>query len=381
MVSTFYLTVILLGSLASEARAFVSQITAVRPLLQQPPPTVTFALPLDDSLLATIPHHLPSSTLSSFSLSSWEEIITSKYAFMFPAMTVVAILCQSAGIGSAAILSPIFLLVFPLLGPEYPLPSAANAIASALLTECFGFISGLSGYWRRGLVDWNVVGIFLLLSLPACLLGALIEPSLATETTLLRGVYATLMLSLSFYLFTTDAPEDLPEDCPVPEPDDPTYCSLTGADGFVYTYLRPRQDWKTRGTTLFGAGLTGLLGVGIGEVVLPQLVRLACVPLPVAAGTSVAIVVMTALTAAVVQFAALASELTNTSQDVSLVQALGQVIPWNLVQYTVPGAVLGGQIAPWITYNQLVDKDSVETAVAVLFGVIGVAFTIKCIMG
>jgi hypothetical protein len=101
----------------------------------------------------------------------------------------------------------------------------------------------------------------------------------------------------------------------------------------------------------------------------------------VAAGTSVAIVVMTALTAAVVQFAALASELTNTSQDVSLVQALGQVIPWNLVQYTVPGAVLGGQIAPWITYNQLVDKDSVETAVAVLFGVIGVAFTIKCIMG
>jgi uncharacterized membrane protein YfcA len=141
---------------------------------------------------------------------------------MFPAMTVVAILCQSAGIGSAAILSPIFLLVFPLLGPEYPLPSAANAIASALLTECFGFISGLSGYWRRGLVDWNVVGIFLLLSLPACLLGSLIEPSLATETTLLRGVYATLMLSLSFYLFTTDAPEDLPEDCPVPEPDDPT---------------------------------------------------------------------------------------------------------------------------------------------------------------
>jgi uncharacterized membrane protein YfcA len=190
------------------------------------------------------------------------------------------------------------------------------------------------------------------------------------------------MLSLSFYLLTSDAPDDLPEDCPVPEPDDPAYCSLTGADGFVYTYLRPQQHWKTRGTTLFGAGLTGLLGVGIGEVVLPQLVRLACVPLPVAAGTSVAIVVMTALTAAVVQFSTLASELTNTSQDVSLVEALlAQVIPWNLVQYTIPGAILGGQIAPWITYNQLVDKDSVEMAVAVLFGLIGIAFTIKCMMG
>ena len=35
---------------------------------------------------------------------------------------------------------------FPLLGPEYPLDSAAAAFNVALLTECFGFGSGLIGY-------------------------------------------------------------------------------------------------------------------------------------------------------------------------------------------------------------------------------------------
>ena len=42
-------------------------------------------------------------------------------------------------------------------------------------------------------------------------------------------------------------------------------------------------------TTDVGGFLTGLLGVGIGETVLPQLVRGCCMPVPLAAGTSVAV--------------------------------------------------------------------------------------------
>ena len=62
-----------------------------------------------------------------------------RYAFMLPVAVCVATSCQLLGVGGAALFSPIFLLVFPALGPEYPLPSAAAAIASALLTEVFGF--------------------------------------------------------------------------------------------------------------------------------------------------------------------------------------------------------------------------------------------------
>lgn len=307
-----------------------------------------------------------------------------KYAFMFPTMTCMAVLCQSAGIGGAALLSPLFLLVFPLLGPEYPLSSAASAIASALLTECFGFCSGLSGYWRRGLVDWSVAVKFWWLTIPAALLGAMMEPAVASETTLLRGVYATLMIGLCLFLTISERPDTLPEDCSVLEDKGQIIKNRTASDGTVYTYLEPApplDNLSAASATVSGASLTGLLGVGMGEVVLPQLVRGACMPLPVAAGTSVAIVVVTALTAAAVQFALLATDLALQQPALTLPQALVQVIPWSLVQYTVPGAILGGQIAPWIASRRLLDDQAVESAVAMLFGVIGVAFGAKCIFG
>lgn len=48
-------------------------------------------------------------------------------------------------------------------------------------------------------------------------------------------------------------------------------------------------------STAFGGLMTGMLGVGIGEVVIPQLVKKNGVPLPVAAGTSVLIVFLNAV--------------------------------------------------------------------------------------
>lgn len=333
------------------------------------------------------------STVATTSASTF----STQYAFMFPTMTCIAILCQSAGIGGAALLSPIFLLVFPLLGYTQVFPSAASAIACALLTECFGFASGLSGYWKRGLVDWDVAFKFLRYSLPAAFFGAIIEPSLASETTLLRGVYSVLMVTLCLYLLLSEKPDKVPDECfvsvndvnnddSINEDNERTMTNIrshSSSDGAIYTYLEPssRQNWKTTTATLGGASLTGLLGVGMGEVILPQLVRRACMPLPVAAGTSVAVVVLTALTAAIIQFLALAHDISNDIPEISILQGFIQVIPWNLVQYTIPGAMLGGQIAPYLASKQVLDEDVVEQIVAILFGIIGIAFAVKCIAG
>ena len=68
------------------------------------------------------------------------------YWFMFPVSMLVATTAMLSGIGGAALFMPIFLLIFPLLGPEYPLTSPVAAIAVALLTETFGFSSGFVGY-------------------------------------------------------------------------------------------------------------------------------------------------------------------------------------------------------------------------------------------
>ena len=174
------------------------------------------------------------------------------YAFMLPASIAVATSCQLCGIGGAALFSPIFLLVFPLLGPEYPLASPAAAIASALLTEArtmlttlttltsltsltkpitpttstasttsattpplcvfpqvFGFSSGLSGYARRGLVAWPVALQFSAVAVPLAFVGALCAGTLASQTTLLRVVYAALMLGLAGYLILSPPAESL----------------------------------------------------------------------------------------------------------------------------------------------------------------------------
>ena len=80
----------------------------------------------------------------------------------------------------------------------------AAAVASALLTETFGFASGLVGYARRDLVDWDAAGAFLVISVPVALVGAVCAPLLAGDAGLLRAVYALLMISLATDLARRD---------------------------------------------------------------------------------------------------------------------------------------------------------------------------------
>lgn len=326
-------------------------------------------------------------SLSSSSILNAEIVqnyIHGKYAFMLPTATLVATSCQLAGIGGAALFSPIFLLVFPFLGPQHPLESAGAALASALLTECFGFASGLSGYARRGLVDWEVAGRFLIASVPTALLGALSAQYVTSGSPiLLQCLYATLMLGLAAYLTLAPRPGELEpaateEECAVPE-DGRAIRYKIAADGTEFGYLAPVAGSKRSIiATSAGGSLTGLLGVGIGEVILPQLVRGCCMPLPVAAGTSVAIVVTTALAAAVVQFLLLAA---SVEGDGSLIEGLVAVVPWNLVEYTVPGVLLGGQIAPFLASRGALSDENIERFAATLFAVVGAAFATKVYTG
>lgn len=61
--------------------------------------------------------------------------------------------------------------------------------------------------------------------------------------------------------------------------------------------MTQKPDFGTQSglSTAFGGLMTGMLGVGIGEVVIPQLVKKNGVPVPVAAGTSVLVVFLNAV--------------------------------------------------------------------------------------
>jgi uncharacterized membrane protein YfcA len=279
-----------------------------------------------------------------------------QYAFMFPVAILVATAAVLSGVGGATLFVPIFVIGFPLLGPEFPLSTPAS-IGAALLTATFGFASGFVGYYRKGLIDFGSALPFIVVAAPVAVAGGLLLGLMREHELTLKAIYAGLMLALCpFVLFRGRRTADGDPPAPALSRGERR---VVAADGTVYRYAGPRLDAPGALFTATGAFLTGLLGVGIGETVVPQLVRRHRIPVAVAAATSVFVVIATIASA-------------STTQIVALMATGGtDAVPWHLVVYTVPGVLIGGQLGPWLQGR--IPSRSVERGIAVLFAVIGVA--------
>ncbi len=285
------------------------------------------------------------------------------YWFMFPVSIGVATCAMLSGIGGAALFTPIFLIIFPLLGAEYVLASAVTAIGMALLTETFGFSSGFVGYFRRRLIDFRSAIPFIAVGVPVAIAGAIL--SQFVNPTMLKGVYGALMLVLALEMIRSrDVVDELHLE-PASEgglgSNKRPMKTIISSDGKSYSYRTPRQGkgaWVTAG----GGFLTGMVCVGIGEVVMPQLVKYLRVPIPVAAATSVFIVIVTVASASFAQVSALVA-----GGGIS-------AVPLHLIMYTVPGVLIGGQIGPRLQGK--FSQRSMELAIGILFAIIGVAMLV-----
>ncbi|MHA2226233.1 MAG: hypothetical protein ACXAC8_13575 [Candidatus Hodarchaeales archaeon] len=67
-------------------------------------------------------------------------------------MIIVAFITITLGIGGALFFSPLFIILFPIVG--VPNLSSADAFGATLLTEVFGFTSGLFGYSKK--IDFKI---------------------------------------------------------------------------------------------------------------------------------------------------------------------------------------------------------------------------------
>ncbi|MEO0617141.1 MAG: sulfite exporter TauE/SafE family protein [Pseudomonadota bacterium] len=267
------------------------------------------------------------------------------YWFMFPVSICVATCAMLSGIGGAALFTPIFILVLPLLGPEYPLQSTVAAIGTALLTETFGFTSGFIGYYRKRLIDFDIVKRFIRWSVPVAVAGAFLAHYVA-EALLIAG-YALLVLVLAIiHVFVSHDPERADVAAGTGAR------TLTDASGRSWHYAIPRLTIMDRVGTVIGSFLTGMLSVGIGEVIVPQLTKRG-VPVAVAVAASVAIVIITVACASFTLIAQVIRE-----GGVS-------AVPWNLVCYSIPGVLIGGQIGPRL--QGLVSQRTMEHAIGALF--------------
>ena len=87
------------------------------------------------------------------------------YWFMFPVALGIATLANATGIEGATFFSPIFMLILR-LDPRI------SIIGTALITEVFGFGSGISAYMRRKLIDFRLAGIILMAMVPLAIVGS-----------------------------------------------------------------------------------------------------------------------------------------------------------------------------------------------------------------
>lgn len=284
------------------------------------------------------------------------------YWFMLPFSTLVATTAMLGGIGGAAMFMPIFLIIFPLLGPQYIIAGPVAAIGVALLTESFGFSSGLIGYLRRGLIDFRMAKSLIIIGVPAGIVGAFLSHMADPNT--LKITYGILMFTLAYFILRRPKTKEKLQINQEALSGKYSHIGherdIVAKDGKEYKYHLCHPG-KGKIATGIGGFLTGLMSVGIGEVVMPQLVKTCKVPIAVAAASSVLVVIVTVM----------AASFTHIYELVA--QGGFNAVPWNLIIYTAPGVILGGQIGSRLQGR--VPSEKMEKIVAVLFIVIGISMT------
>lgn len=176
---------------------------------------------------------------------------------MFPVCVVVASAAMFSGISGAAMLMPVFLVGFPLLG--VPTLTTVAAVGMSLFLETSGFGTGLYRYLKRGLVDTRTARTLAMVTVPAAVLGAIAARWVPADG--LRIGYGVLMLLLAFVLLR-DVDDQPSLTTPVPTQDHDSV--LTGQarrietrDGLVFRY---EPSGMAGQRILSGAG--AILGIG-----------------------------------------------------------------------------------------------------------------------
>ena len=257
---------------------------------------------------------------------------------------------MSSGIGGAVFFSPLFLLVLGL--------SPTIAIGSALITELFGFGSGVLSYRKAKLIDYGLAKSLLVYSIPAAIVGSLVADYFSGD--LLKGIFAVGLIFIGWQLFVSFREErkHIADGGAIAESETSFESELIDASGTVYRYTVCKKG-VGKLFAVIGGALVGMISVGLAELEEYQLVARCKVPTPVAVATSIFTVVITVFFASlghIYQFA------TDADSDV-----LQQVM--NVVLFTIPGVIIGGQIGPMV--QKRINPDVMKVSIIILFITIG----------
>ncbi len=276
--------------------------------------------------------------------------MTFEFWYMLPTSLVIATVAMASGVEGATFFAPLFLL-----GLGLP---ADVAIGTGLITEVFGFSSGVVAYVRRKLIDYRLARTLLTVTVPMALVGTWLSG--LADPAVLKAILGVGLFAVALsYLRSPPEQETADADADIAA----TYgqsadrSCLVSAEGETICY---RVCNRAEGLIVSGVGAAfmGLISTGLGELNGYFLLRRCKVPSRVAVATSVLVVAVTALVAA-------------TGHLVKFIQSGGDAMDTvlSLVIFTVPGVIVGGQLGAAVASR--IPQHTLERALGVLFLLVG----------
>ena len=277
--------------------------------------------------------------------------MTLAYWYMFPVAIIVATVAMASGVGGATFLAPIFILGLR-LPPEV-------AIGTGLLTEVFGFASGLVAYARKRLIDYRLGAALLVVTVPAALLGTWVAGGV--EPDILKVVLGVGLFVVALSFLRAPEHKDIVRlDSAIQDeyggPQAETCLETAEGEQICYTVCN-----RNEGRLIAGVGglFVGLISTGLGELNGYFLLQRCRVPSRVAVATSVFIVAGTALAGAtghLVQFVQSGNDAINIALSIAI--------------FTIPGVIIGGQLGSLVASR--IPQHTLERSLGVLFILVAV---------
>jgi len=275
--------------------------------------------------------------------------MTFDYWYMFPIAIAIATVAMASGVEGATFFTPLFILG---LG----LPTEV-AVGSGLITEVFGFSSGLYAYMRKRLIDYKLGQMLLLVTIPLALVGT--WAAVAIPEAVLKGILGVGLFAIAASFLRTPNIDELGLLDPDINGHHPAHSQtcITSAKGHTFCYTVAN---RTEGRLLAGIGalFLGMTSTGLGQLNGFFLIKRCRIPSPVAVATSVFVVAISALVASVGHVA-------------QFIQAGGDTLSMvlSLVIFTAPGVLIGAQLGAIVATR--LPQRQLERAMGILFVIVG----------
>ncbi len=270
--------------------------------------------------------------------------ITFEFWYIFPLSILFATLSMASGIGSPVFFSPLFIVILN-FEPKI-------AVGTALLTQLFGLSSGFIAYAKARLIDYRLGMTLLIFSLPMAFIGSFVGKVIPAD--LLKGIFALGIIFIAYQLYKSWKVDQKNDD--------------DSEDNHSRYHYEISNKNLGRFLAALGGMFLGMISVGLAELQSYYLIAKCKVTPAIAVATIIFVLASTVFLASLGHLYQFTFE--------SEISTINRVI--NVVAFSIPGVVIGGQIGPRLQHY--LPNKTMKIAIAALFAVIGLFMLLTLII-